>query len=193
MEKNKFLLSIIKCPSFNLLAFQAFTFVIMIIAGAAGAFQFVPFFGTSKISWYYIYEVFLFAAITYIYLIVIFTVVSTLNKVYILFNKKFIISKAIVFYFLFGILTLLLQYQKQNESDNINLAQGIFGYSIILIFELFLFTIFPYIIMFFIEQINNIRLSSLPYFKTPLRMCAVVIPALVYVCVILYILIEMLT
>ena len=183
MNINEIVLSIVKRPSFNLLAFQAFTFAVMTIAGAIGAFQFAPFFGWAKVYWYYIYELFLIAVITSAYTIFLFIIANTLNKAYIIFNKKLIIANTIIFYILFGILTLLLELQ--NSSETINLAVGIFGYFLILTLEIFICTIIPYVVMFVIEQMNNIRLELPPYCRTPLRFWAVIIPAFVYISIII--------
>ena len=191
MSIKDFLLSIVKRPSFNLLAFQAFTFAVMTIAGAIGAFQFAPFFGWAKVYWYYVYELFLVAIMISAYTIFLFIIANTLNKAYIIFNKKLIIANTVIFYILFGILTLLLELQ--NSSETINLAVGIFGYFIILTLEIFICTIIPYIIMFFIEQMNNIRLAPPPYCRTPIRFWAVVIPSTVYICIIIYIFFELFT
>ncbi len=191
MNINKFILSIIERPSFNLLAFQAFTFVILAIAGAIGAFQFAPFLGLGKLYRYYIYELFLVATITSAYTIFLFILANTLNKAYIIFNKKLIIANAVIFYILFGILTLLLELQ--NSSETINLVVEIFGYFLLLTLEIFICTIIPYVVMFVIEQMNNIRLAPPPYYKTPIRFWAVVIPTIIYICIILYIMIGIFT
>ena len=186
MEKNKFLLSIIKCPSFNLLAFQAFTFVIMIIAGAAGAFQFVPFFGLEGISMYYFYFLHFVIVGSFIYTLIIFVTGCVIKKVdNILFSKNLIIFNCLLYYIIFSIFILIYHIPPETVPE-----KGTFWLTLVIMFGCILCsavicTIVPYIITLIVEQVRGIRLKILPYFKTPLRMCAVVIPAVIYIFIIL--------
>ncbi len=194
MGINKIIRSIIERPSFNLLAFQAFTFVLLAIAGAAGAFQFVPFFGFEGVYTFYFIGYFYIAAAVIIYTSIIFLIGSILKKLYILlFNKYLIITNLILFYIIYSILIWNYHTAPATPSEGD-------GYAWILVFGIgfllygILYCALPlYILTAVVELIRRIRLAPMQYQKTPLRMCAVVILALVYVCVILYILIEMLT
>ena len=89
MNINKIVLSIVKRPSFNLLAFQAFTFTILAIAGVIGAFQFVPFLGIKDTSAYYFIVYFYIAAGVIIYTSVIFLIGGILKKIHIIGLKLF--------------------------------------------------------------------------------------------------------
>ena len=194
MEKNKFLRSIIESPSFNLLAFQAFNFVLLVIAGAAGAFQFVPFFGLEGVYTFYFIGYFYIAAAVIIYTSIIFLIGSILKNLHILlFNKYLIITNLILFYIIYSI--LIWNYHTAPAAP----SEGD-GYAWILVFGIgfllygILYCTLPLCILTaVIEFIWKIRLVPMQYQKTPFRMCAVVIPAVIYICIILYILVEMFT
>ena len=186
MEKYKFLRSIIERPSFNLLAFQAFTFVLLAIAGAVGAFQFVPFYGVEDSLYCYIIACLYIAAGTVIYTSIIFLIGSILKKLHIiLFNKYLIIINFILFYIIYTVLIYI--YYTPSTSPTATDAYGwalVFG----VIFSIYsiLYCALPlYILTVVVELIRRIRLAPMQYQKTPLRMCAVVIPAVIYFFIIL--------
>ena len=194
MSIKNFLLSITERPSFNLLAFQAFTFVILAIAGAIGAFQFAPFFGLDGIYTFYFIGYFYIAAGVIIYTSIIFLIGCILKKLHItLFNKYLIITNFILFYIIYSILICNYHTAPTTPSEGDGYAWIlVFGIGF-LIYSILYCAVPLYILIVIIELVRKIRLAPMPYRKTPVRFCAVVIPTVIYICIILTTIISFFT
>ena len=194
MSIKDFLLSIVKRPSFNLLAFQAFTFTILAIAGVIGAFQFVPFLGIKDTSAYYFIVYFYIAAGVIIYTSVIFLIGGILKKIHIiLFNKSLTIINFILFYIIYTVLIRI--YYIPSSTPTACAGYGwMLAFGIVFIINGIVYFAVPlYGIILVIEQIRKIRIEPPQYCRTPVRFWAVVIPAIIYIGIIIYIFFELFT
>ena len=194
MSIKDFLLSIVKRPSFNLLAFQAFTFAVMIIAGAIGAFQFAPFFGQKGVSMYYFYALHFTTIGTLIYTLAIFITGFAIKKIdKILFSKPLTILNCFLYYIIFSTFISIAHIPPSTVSE-----RGTFWLTLVfvlgcIILGIVLCSIIPFVITLIIEQIWKIRLELPPYCRTPLRFWAVIIPAIIYIGIMIYIFFELFT
>ena len=194
MNINKIVLSIVKRPSFNLLAFQAFTFAVMIIAGAIGAFQFAPFFGQKGVSMYYFYALHFTTIGTLIYTLAIFITGFAIKKIdKILFSKPLTILNCFLYYIIFSTFISIAHIPPGTVSE-----RGTFWLTLVfvlgcIILGIVLCSIIPFVITLIIEQIRKIRIEPPQYYRTPVRFWAVVIPAIVYIGIIIYIFFELFT
>ncbi len=194
MNINKSILSIIERPSFNLLAFQAFTLAVLAIAGVPGAFQFIPFYGFKDSLSYYFIVYFYIATGAIIYTSIIFLIGCIFKKLHIiLFNKYLIIMNFILFYIIYTILIHIYYIPSSTPT-----ATDTYGWMIVfgIIFSIYsiLYCAVPlYILTIIVELIRKIILKPMPYRKTPVRFYAVVIPTIIYICIILYTIISFFT
>ena len=202
MNINEIVLSIVKRPSFNLLAFQAFTFAVMTIAGAIGAFQFAPFgafqfapfFGQKGVSMYYFYALHFATIGTLVYTLAIFITGFAIKKIdKILFSKPLTILNCFLYYIIFSTFISIAHIPPSTVSE-----RGTFWLTLVfvlgcIILSIVLCSIIPFVITLIIEQIRKIRINPPQYCKTPIRFWAVVIPSTVYICIIIYIFFELFT
>ena len=194
MNINEIVLSIVKRPSFNLLAFQAFTFAVMTIAGAIGAFQFAPFWGIDGVSVFYFIGYCYLATAVLIYTSIIFVIGCILKKLHsLLFHKYLLITNFILFYIIYSIF-ICQNHTLINATTAGDAYAWAFVFGVIFLINGIIYFAVPlYGIILIIEQIRKIRIEPPQYCKTPIRFWAVVIPTTVYICIIIYIFFELFT
>ena len=181
MNINKFVLSIVKRPSFNLLAFQGVTFLSLLLAGQLVVWELMLFFHRDYISvnTNRIVYTFLFGILILLYILILF-ITKCCNKTLstLVNNNRLILLHFICFYILFNIFMLPVNYNELSKS----LEQG-GGFIVVMLFgcaiySIIAFSIIPLIITFIIEQIRGIRIENLPYINNKFKLAGVIFCAL---------------
>ena len=176
MNINKFVLSIVKRPSFNLLAFQGLIFFFFLFTGEliVQELAFVGKWEYDAVRMYQIIYTFILGMPAVLYTLIFFIINLLCRKYFfILWNKYTIIFHFFILYILFSIFMLPIDYD----------FSGAPGLIIVFLFLGFIlsiiaFSIIPLIIIFIIEQIRGIRIENLSYINNKFKLAGVIFCAL---------------
>ncbi len=172
MNINEIVLSIVKRPSFNLLAFQGMFFIFFLLAGEL-VVQELGIFGKWEYAAIRIFQIIytlLFGIPTVLYTLIIFIIDLLCKKHFcLLWNKYTILLHFLVIYILFRVLMLPESYD----------FCGAPGMAIVFLFfggiiSIISFSIIPLIITLITEQIRGTRIENLPYLNSKLKLTGVI-------------------
>ena len=181
MNINKFVLSIVKRPSFNLLAFQGVTFISLLLANIIVIIENTIIFRyefASVLEYCFLYTNIL-AIPVLLYTLIVFVFKSLQKKLTkLIYNKYLTIGNFFIFSILLSITVLREYYGLPADtlaSGVLFMAALVFG---AVIYSILAFSIIPLIITFIIEQIRGIRIENLPYINNKFKLAGVIFCAL---------------
>ena len=177
MNINEIVLSIVKRPSFNLLAFQGLTFISLLLAGQLVAWELMLFnqWNYMAIEANRIVYTLLFGILILPYTLCHFITKchnKTLSSPVV--GKRFIGVFLIIFYVLFSIFMLPINYDKFLKELQEGGGIVIVMLFCLAIYAIVLFSIIPLIITLITEQIRGTRIENLPYLDSKLKLTSVV-------------------
>ena len=177
MNINKFVLSIVKRPSFNLLAFQGLTFISLLLASLMVVLENTIIFRYElwAVIEYCILYILLLGIPVLLYTLIVFVIKALLNRLTtLIYNKYLTIGNFIIFLILLNIAVFREYYGLPAET----LASGVLFMvaiiSIIAVYSIIGFSIIPLIITLITEQIRGTRIENLPYLDSKLKLTSVV-------------------